>query len=434
MKKISNCYNNNTFSAEYQSQIHNLTQKFGKGKIMNAIGIICELNPPHAGHKLLFDFAREKAKEHAIVAVMSGNFVQRGEPAVFPKHRRADAALLAGADLVLELPLPYALSSAEGFASAGVAILRATGIVDTLAFGAECGDLAQLKRIAEAFARPEFEQLIRDELKNGRSYAQACQTALEGTLDGDAAGAAVLQSPNNMLGIQYLRAINSCGDDGAGATIPVSADSSGGNGSFCGIKMDAICLKREPGITASGLRGAIRDGKEAPENLLPAKDYGEPIFPEHLEIAMLSRIRALTEAEFHKAPGGTDGIAERALRLCGSAGSISELAQIIKTKRHTLSRVRRYLMCLALGITSDCPKLPPYLRVLGANEAGHAMLKSMNATLPVITKPADGRKLGGEVARLLELEAAATDFYNLGYKAPELRRGGAEWRISPVSL
>ena len=374
---------------------------------MNAIGIICELNPPHLGHKLLFDFARKAANGCGIVAVMSGNFVQRGEPAVFPKHLRTAAALRSGADLVLELPVPYALSSAEGFASTSVAILAATGIVNTLAFGAESGDMAALCRAAKTLDLPECGQIIRDELKRGRSYARSCQLALENMLGDDAK---VLESPNNMLGIQYLRAIDGCG-----------------------VEMDAICVKREPGITASGLRSELQDGKENPEGILPVPYYAAPIFPEDLEVAMLSRLRALPEEAFFKTPGASDGIAERAVRLCDDSGSIEELARMIKTKRHTLSRVRRYIMCLVLGITELHIKTPQYIRVLGANETGYAMLKGMNATLPVVTKPADGRRLGGDALQLLELEAAATDFYNLGYKAPELRRGGAEWRISPVA-
>ena len=372
---------------------------------MNAISIICELNPPHAGHGMLFDFARDKADGGAVVAVMSGNFVQRGEPAVFPKHKRAAVALASGADLVLELPTPYAMSSAEGFASAAVDILAATGVADKLAFGAECGDILLLRRAAEALELPECAGLIRAELKKGQAYAVACQLALKDLIGGDATA---LEAPNNMLGIQYLRAINRCG-----------------------AKMEALCLKREPGFTASGLREELRSGNTAPFGLLNGS-YGEALFPEAFDVAMLSRFRMLPEHTFFETPGGGDGIAERAVRYCASAGSGAELAQLIKTKRHTLSRVRRYLMCLALGIRNDIPSTPPYIRVLGANETGFALLKSMNATLPVITKPADGRKLGGEVAALLELEAAATDFYNLGYTDSEKREGGAEWRISPV--
>ena len=380
---------------------------------MNGIGIICELNPPHAGHKLLFDFAREKADGRAVVAVMSGNFVQRGEPAVFQKHQRTAAALNAGVDLVLELPAPFALSSADGFAAAAVQLFAATGVVETLVFGAENGDLALLRRVAEALERPENAEQLRAELKNGHSYARACQLALEATLGAEASA---LDKPNNMLGIQYLRAINECG-----------------------VSMEAVCLKREPGLTASGLRRELQSGVKAPYGLIPA-DYGEPVFPDNLELAMLSRLRILPESVFFDTPGGTDGIAERAVRFCAGAGDVAELARLIKTKRHTLSRVRRYLMCLVLGIKNPpgvpgvCPASPQYIRILGANATGFELLKSMDATLPIITKPADGRKLGGEVTKLLELEAAATDFYNLGYASPEKRRGGAEWKTSIVRM
>ncbi len=370
---------------------------------MKVTGIICELNPPHAGHRRLFDFARRE-DGRALIAVMSGNFVQRGEPAVFSKHSRASAALEAGIDLVIELPVPYALSSAEGFASAAVGMLRLTGIVDTLAFGAECGDIALLRRAALALELPECGEMIRGEMMRGTSYARACQIALGNILGDDAK---VLEAPNNMLAIQYLRALRD-------------------------TDIDAVCLKREPGISASGIRSALRAGEK--KNMLPAGDmpYGKPMFPENLEIAMLSRIRALPESAFYETPGSSDGIAERAMRFSKSAGSAEELAFEIKTKRHTLSRVRRYLMCLALGIADEHPALPPYARVLGVNETGRALLKSMDAALAVITKPAGGREIGGAVSKLLELEAASTDFYNLGHTSPELRAGGAEWRISPA--
>lgn len=374
---------------------------------MNATGIICELNPPHDGHKRLFDFARNSANENTIVALMSGNFVQRGEPAIFSKHARAAAALRAGVDLVLELPSPYALRSADGFARSAVEILVATGAVKTLAFGSECGDLRLLQNAAEALDKPECAERIRSELSLGASYAAACQRALEKTLGGDAD---VLRSPNNTLGIQYLRAIKRSGAD-----------------------IKAVSILRENGITASGLREELRKCDALPVGILPEGEisYGEPVFPKSLELATLSRIRALPESAFFKAAGATDGIAERTIR-CRNAGSLSELAFGIKSKRYAMSRIRRYLMCLTLGITDDLPDSPPYIRILGTNERGRALLKEMKPSLPVITKPADVKKLGGEAEKLLRLEAAATDFYVLGYSSPVRRIGGSEWTISPI--
>jgi predicted nucleotidyltransferase len=323
---------------------------------MKKIAVICELNPPHSGHERLAAEVREKHSECAVIAVMSGNFVQRGEPAIYPKHVRAAAALDIGFDLVIELPAALALQSAEGFARAGVALAAAVG-ADTLAFGAECGDLAVLKTAAAS-------------------------------RDSDSP---IMRSPNNLLAVEYIRAAR-------------------------GLNLDFLCVRREPGVSASAEREKIRKSGDT-----------DAMLPEKLDVAVLSRLRRMTAEDFLKIRGGTDGVAERTAKFAGSAASLAELADAIKTKRHLHSRIRRFILASALGITREMSVEPQYLRVLAANARGRAALREIeeNAALPLVTKPADAREL-------LAFESDATDLYNLGYADAKNRAGGAEWKISPV--
>ena len=166
----------------------------------NVIGIAAEYNPFHKGHMYQMMRSREMLGDAALVCVMSGSFVQRGAPAAFGKHARAEAAVRCGADLVLELPLPWALSSAEGFARGCVGLLGALGVVTHMSFGAECGDIAPLREIAQTLLRPELDVRIGEELRAGISYAAARQRALEAFLGAETA--ALIAAPNNILAVE----------------------------------------------------------------------------------------------------------------------------------------------------------------------------------------------------------------------------------------
>ena len=364
----------------------NILRKFNK------VAVICELNPPHSGHARLVAEVRRAHPDSTIAAIMSGNFVQRGEPAIFPKHARAVAALELGFDLVIELPTEYVLSSAERFARAGVTLAASLG-VEALAFGAECGDLDALCSVAGAMNTPKCDELTRAALTEGVSYAAARQRALQSLLGG---GADVLRSPNNLLAIEYIRAAR---------TLAPS--------------MKHFCIKREPGVTATAERAAIRASGDATAML-----------PENLDVAVLSRLRTMTLADFARISGGEDGVAERTARYAADAATIAELADLVKSKRHAHSRIRRFILAAALGLERETAAEPQYLRVLAANERGRVALRELRVAdeaATIITKPAAAKPL-------LQLEAAATDLYNLGNRAPVQRKGGAEWRISPCFL
>ncbi|MDR3310900.1 MAG: nucleotidyltransferase family protein [Oscillospiraceae bacterium] len=371
----------------------------------SAAGVICELNPPHAGHSALFRRIRA-ASDAPVVCVMSGNFVQRGEPAVFPKLPRAECAVLLGADLVIELPVSASLSSAEGFAEAGAALLASLG-VNRIAFGCESGELPPLTLAAEALNSEAAETATRRALAYGKSYAAARGYALREVLGG---AADVLREPNNTLAVEYIRAVGRLGADIAPLAFP-----------------------REPGYSSERVRSLLLAGDRGAWDVVPP-DCAEllrpvpPVFPGDLETALLSRLRALSPDGFSEISGGSDGLAERAAKAVSSAATLGELLALTKTRRHAMSRVKRYMLAAALGLRAET--LPPqYIRPLALSERGGALLK--RARLPVISRTADVRSLPEDARRAFALEAAATDFYTLGYAAPELRRAGSELRLSP---
>ena len=390
---------------------------------MIVAGIICEYNPFHLGHLGHIEKTRQSLGEDcAVVCVMSGNFVQRGEPAVFGKHVRAEAAVLCGADLVVELPSPFALSSAEGFARAGVFLLDSLGVCDFVSFGSELGAVEPLLEAAEVIVSREANELIVKWLGEGLPYASAQQRAAD-ALMGERA--VVFGSPNNLLGIEYLKAIAFYNS----SIRPLAVTRTGGE------------HDSDLGFSASRLRKLLIKG-EAPWELMPPEAAGVlrsemkigrgPVFVDGLELAILSRLRALSD--FSWVPGASEGLDMRFLKFA-SEPSVAAVLNKIKTKRYALSRIRRMVMCACLGIASeDSKEPPPYIRVLAFNEAGKRLLSiaRKSAKLPVITKPASAKKLHGRAAVLFNKEAAATDFYSLGFSDAGSRAGGSEWRQSPI--
>ncbi len=395
---------------------------------MPTAGIICEFNPFHNGHAALFAKVRAAlGADTAIVCAMSGNFVQRGEPAAFSKHARAEAALRCGADLVLELPLPWALSSADCFALGGTAVLAALGSVDTLCFGSESGDADALARLGAALDSPEAEELIAEGVARGLSYALARERAAEKLAGADAE---LLRRPNDMLAAEYLRALRALGSDikplcvlrpGEGHDSPAPD-------------------KENP--SASFLRSALAEGRPI-SGYLPAAaeevfmremaENGGIVTADSLSRAALSRLRALAPQDFERfAPGG---LGMRIARFARSEAELSSAAEAAKTKRYPLARIRRALLSAAIGADiKTAEELPPYIRVLGMSSLGMALLRaaSKKASLPIITKPAAVKKLDAAAQRVFALEAAGADLWTLGRKNPG--RGGLEWTTGPVIL
>ncbi len=336
-------------------------------------GIICEFNPFHKGHKYLIDTVKKDGS--SVICVMSGSFVQRGECAVYDKFTRAKAALENGADLVIELVSELSVQSAQGFAEAGVKLLEATGVCDSIAFGAECDDLNELIRISEEIKKRDGE--IKSELEKGLSYPAARKKVIDSP---------VLNEPNNILAVEYL----SC------------------------TKLKPIAVKR------IGKGHDSDDAEYSASEIRKALDKSETASIYNIERAILSRLRTMSPEDFAKIDDVSEGLENRIYEAVKTASSLDELYSMIKTKRYTHSRIRRIILRAYLGISSAIPKKPLYIRILGFNGKGRELLGNMkkSATLPIITKYADAKAYGGAILEAFERESAYTDLYNLSFLTP----------------
>ena len=301
---------------------------------MAAAGIIAEYNPLHMGHAYLMAEARRRlGPDTGIVCVMSGYYVQRGDFAVAGKFARAAAAVRSGADLVLELPVPWALSSAEGFAAGAVELLKAAGVVSHLVFGSEGGDSAPLVRCAEALCSEDFSRRLREELKKGDSFPAARQRAAAALLSGEDAKA--LERPNDTLGVEYCKALRGSG------IRPVAVPRRGaGHGSVSAGDGFA---------SASAVRALLRRGEESAALSLMVPAMAEAYQEEraagrapaglwNCERAVLARLRFLEEEDWAAQDTGNEGLYRRFARSAGSAASLEELLETVKTKRYPLAR------------------------------------------------------------------------------------------------
>ena len=334
---------------------------------MKTVGIICEYNPFHRGHRKQIDRIREQfGQDTSVCCLMSGNFVQRGAPAIVDKSVRAKAAVLAGADLVLELPITYALSSAEGFAAGGVRIL--SSFCDVLCFGSETGDKKTLLTTARLLLSQEFPPLLRQELQKGLSFPAARQAALERLHP----GSSPLTLPNDILAVEYCKAILS--QDSPLEPFPIRREGSyhapvpdPENPSASSLRS----LMLQSGAWLDYLPETVRDCfRAAPLHSLEAG-----------ERAMLYRLRAMSDGEFEALPYGSEGLWRKLMRACREADTLEAIVTAVKSKRYTRTRIDRMVLCAFLGITRETLEAPvPYTRILAFNERGRTLLKSAKET------------------------------------------------------
>lgn len=395
---------------------------------MNIAGITAEYNPFHTGHA--YQISALKAQlgpDTSVVAVMSGSWVQQGRPAVTDKWTRAQMALKGGADLVLELPTVWAAASAESFARGAVELLCRCGVIDTLCFGSETGELAPLLAAAECLDSPDYPEQLRKALEGGASFAAARQAAVEALIG--PAGAA-LASPNNNLGVEYLRALRSLHSNIKPVTIRRE-----------GAAHNSLDRTGEGFRSATQLRQHLARGEwEAVRPYVPAGNLdilqSAPLADPRLgERAVLACLRKMTAEDWAKLPdaGAGEGLPQRLEQAGRQCQSLDDFFTQAKTRRYAMARLRRMALWAFLGLTAaDVPAEPPYLRVLGFNARGREVLKRMKTTaqLPILTKPAHARELDGPGRRLFELEARCTDLY--GLFLPQLPPPGQEWTRGPV--
>ena len=393
---------------------------------MKICGIIAEYDPFHTGHAYQISALRQTLGEDcAVICVMSGNWTQRGGSALVDKHTRAKMALIGGADLVLELPLPCAISSAEGFARGGVAVLNATGIVTHLCFGSECGDLSLLSRTAQHLDCEEYRRELHTALNQGLSFPAARQQAVQHLIGNDAD---CLSLPNNNLGVEYLRALNRL--DSPIIPITIKREGAGHGQSPAGGFASASYLRQQ--ISAGNWSDA--SPFLLPEVLELLQDTPRSDFS-RAERAVLYQLRRMSAEEMAALPDCGEGLSNRLYQAIRTETSIDGILTAVKTKRYTHARLRRILLWAFLGLTAkDRLETPPYLRVLGMNDTGRILLRSMNeqALLPILTKPAHVRNLSAEAHRLFDAESRATDLY--GFCLPELPPCGSEWVQNPVII
>jgi predicted nucleotidyltransferase len=392
-------------------------------------GIIAEYNPFHNGHAYHILKTKELGYTHIIV-VMSGNYTQRGEPAIMRKEARYRAALASGADLIIELPLPWAISSAEGFALGAVNLLNALGCVDALSFGSECGDIQQIEQCAMKLADINDNPELHTMLKKGFSFPKARQLTLN-KIHSESIASPLL-SPNDLLGVEYVKALIKTNSD----ILPITIKR-------LSTEHDSI-LAAENFASASFIRTLLNSG----ENLNAFKYvpvYSEEIYKDEIEkgIApfnfnafeghLLSYLRRLDKTDFLQLDDVSEGLENRIVESVKNATGLEELYQLIKTKRYTMSRIRRILLSAFLNNRKGYrPLKPPYLRCMGFNEKGISILGAAknSATLPVITRYGDIRRLGDYPVNIFELESHSTDLYNLCLKQP--LKCGTEKLFSPI--
>ena len=394
---------------------------------MRSVGIVCEYNPFHRGHLYQLEESRRLCGDALIVCVLSGDFVQRGEPALFTKFARAEAACRSGADLVVELPLPWCAASAERFASGAVSILASLGC-EVLSFGSECGSIDTLRRLAEADTDGAVREAVLRRLKEEEtlSYAEARQQVLFERLGEDAAA---LSKPNDILAVEYLKA--------ASAVRP---------------EMEALCIPRKGAEHDVRSQGAFRSAMDLRESLesggqisasIPEKAWevferelavGRKRDSKRLELALRSRLLQLRASDFDDLPDAGDGAGRRLYKALCTGEDLEACIRAASTRRYSRARMRRLILYAALGVRAECTKgTPPYARLLACGERGRAWL-GQNAgrmTIPLLTKPAAARSMGARAEEIFELGASAHELYRLQFVSDDDKAWGTDWRTGP---
>ena len=378
-----------------------------RSEILSVTGIIAEFNPLHTGHALLLERAKERG---TVVAVMSGNFVQRGDLAIAEKRVRTRAALIGGADLVLELPVAYSMSTAQNFALGGVSALKAAGC-DALLFGSESGDITELAAACEILNTKEFSERLNIHLSTGITFAAARENAAcdLGLKKG------VLSGANNNLAVEYMCAAKNIGAD-----------------------FEFVTLKRQgAGHDSPEVSGGYASASLIRERLLSG-DYdfcrsyiSESVFSllqpsniadiRRIEKAVLAVLRTRTLNELKSLPDISEGIENKLFSAIRVATSLNDLYNRVKVKRYTLARIRRLALSALIGLDSTFfMKQPPYIRVLGFNKRGMALLKERSAgsAIPVVSRVSEIKKLSEPALKLFETECRATDLFALALPTP----------------
>lgn len=395
---------------------------------MKTVGIIAEYNPFHLGHAYQMKEAKRRAGADAVVVVMSGNYTQRGEPAVVNKFARAEMALFGGADLVVELPVSFAAASAERFAYGGVSLLSI--VADVLSFGSENDDAALLCETAEKVTDRAFLEEVKSAMKNGSSYASARAAVLHKYFP---EGAALLSQPNNILAVEYIKAISSL--ESPLSILPIPRRGSCHNATSPeGGMASASAIRNMPFY-----RAVQYLPRHSAEILIREKAAGRLMETGgNWETAMLASLRKMTLCDLAALPDAKEGLENRLYDAIHSQTTLDAIISKTNSRRYPSSRIRRMLLQSFLGITADEMRRfpqPLYIRVLAFNQTGRRILSSLRGgALPVITRGAAYHTMSADAQIMFEREITADDIYTSLYPSADARKALSDLYTSPVIL
>lgn len=392
------------------------------GKVL---GIVAEYNPFHNGHLYHLEQAKKITGSNYIVAIISGNFTQRGSTSLFDKWSKAKTALQCGVDLVIELPVLYSISSAENFADGSIKILDSLKILDYIAFGAETANVDILNSIADVLLREpkEYKNLLSQELQKGISFPQARQNALVAYLNDSRKYATVLSSPNNILGVEYLKALKKY----RSKISPIAIERYEAGYNDLGYTANIA--------SATAIRNMVKNnGFEILKNLMPAPSYAtliESIKNGHLvpdlsvfEKQIIYNLRRMSTSQIAQLPDVSEGLEFALKNTANSCSNLVDFLNIIKSKRYTSTRIQRILLYSLLGITKKdmdlSKKVQPYVRVLGFNERGKFLLSEIakaNPKLEIVTsvKKFYDATSNKNLKAMIDKDIEATNVYTIGY-------------------
>ena len=394
---------------------------------MKNYAIISEFNPFHNGHAYLVKSCREHGATH-ITAVMSGNFVQRGEPAIFPKHIRTLTALKNGVDLVIELHLPFAVSNAQQFAENGTSVADAMNCVDCIAFGSECGDITSLNELSSLIISENFQKKLKEQISTGISYPSALTNTMKII---NPSLAPLMSEPNNILGIEYIKAVYKLGSPIKPVTFKRIGDSYNDTSASSEF------------ASAASIRRLIYENKSfkkyVPENsvdiLLSEIEKGNIASLSENERGFILKLRQMSANDIAAIADVNEGLENRIKTAVMNSTSLEKIIERTKSKRYTYARIRRILLACLLNIKkSYLTEKAPYIRVLGFNSRGAEILSCVKqkSVVPLITKIRKAESLSPAEKAFLALEINAGDIYYTFTK--NIKPCGEEYRNGIVII
>lgn len=398
------------------------------------LGIIAEYNPFHNGHMYHLQKAKEQSGAQYCICVMSGNFVQRGNTSIVNKWKKAEMALLNGVDLVIELPTIYSVASAEGFSLGAIKLLNNLKIVDAISFGTETSDFAALNNISSIVNEEpmKYKSILNSELKKGLSFPKARENALMLYLNDNKRYDNILNTPNNILAIEYLKALKKI--KSTVQPIPVKREKVYYNDNvivdeFASATAIRKLLKNEE---FSEIRKVVP--KSTYQILKKETELGNVVLDlSRYEKEIIYNLRRMTVSEIAELPDVNEGLEHSLKNATNYSNDITNLINIVKTKRYTVTRIQRILICALLGITKRdvgmAKKTEPYIRVLGFNEKGKELISRINKQNPKATVITSVKKFQDKnnnnknskiYKRLLDIDIFSTNVYTMACKSESL--------------